>query len=109
MLLRSRHAACAGRLTRVNERYCQILERPKTALMNCHIFDYLDAAQLAENQHLLERALAQCVAFDIHSKYLKPDGVPTWVSHAVTPIRVHASAPVSCLMAVLQEAATPRM
>ena len=81
-------ADLAGRLIRVNERYCEIVGRTREALLG-RPGDGFDLAQGGLD------------AFEADRRYARPDGSAVWVSMAVTPIRNAATGVAEGALAVV--------
>ncbi|QBE62233.1 ATP-binding protein [Pseudoduganella lutea] len=91
-----------GVLVRVNDRYCEIVGRPREELLGKHFNRLVDPEDRAEN----ERRMMAGSPFELENRYLRPDGSTIWVTKAVTPIRDETGAVASVLAVVLD--VTPR-
>jgi len=76
-----------GTLISVNDRYCQIVGRPREELIGIRMQDLTFADDLPENQRLFERMVETGESFEIEKRYIGGDGSPVWVSNSVSVIR----------------------
>ncbi len=77
-----------GCLIRVNDRYCDIVGRPREALLG-RPGDGFDLARAGKD------------AFEIDRRYERPDGTAVWVSMTITPIRDAATGVAEGALAVV--------
>jgi PAS domain S-box-containing protein len=71
-----------GTLISVNDRYCQIVGRPREELIGIRMQDLTFADDLPENQRLFERMVETGESFEIEKRYIGGDGspVPNYIS-----------------------------
>lgn len=86
-----------GRLIRVNERLCEILGRPREAVLGLNIHDLTHPEDLPRSEAAFEELLKDGQPFEIEKRYLQPDGRPVWVSTTVSLIRKVEGRPNSVL------------
>jgi PAS domain S-box-containing protein len=79
-------ADVTGRLTMVNDRYCELVGRPREDLLSgrLRIQDLTYPADLERNLDLFERAVASGEPYEIEKRYVRPDGTTVWVNNAVS-------------------------
>lgn len=74
-----------GRIVLVNDRYCEIVGRPRDALLGLPMQDLTHPDDLARNLELFEQVVTGRIpSFTIEKRYLKPDGSSVWVQNAVS-------------------------
>lgn len=94
-------ADLTGRLTRVNDRYCQIVGQPRADLLGRHLSDFTPTEDWAINQALFERLLRGEAASGIMEKrYQRQDGGLTHAQVAVALVRDTAGKPTGFLALV---------
>jgi PAS domain S-box-containing protein len=76
-----------GRITNVNDRYCQILGRGREELIGRFIQDLTHPDDLSANMVLFKAMLENGIPFDLEKRYLRPDGTQVWCSTTVSLIR----------------------
>ncbi len=77
----------SGRILRVNDRYCEILGRPRDELLGgLRMQDITHPADLPENQRLFQQAVEAGKPFEIEKRYIRPDGSEVWVQNTVALI-----------------------
>ncbi|MFS0755119.1 PAS domain-containing protein [Noviherbaspirillum sp. 1P10PC] len=86
-----------GRLIRVNERLCEILGRPREAVLGVNIHDLTHPDDLPRSEAAFKKLLKDGQPFEIEKRYLQPDGRPVWVSTTVSLIRKVEGRPNSVL------------
>lgn len=92
----------AGRLIRVNERFCNIVGRSREELLGTNIQDLTYADDLPLSEIAFNKMLAEGQSFDIEKRYIKPDDSLVWVSTTVSLIhKVDNQRPDSVLAVVL--------
>ncbi len=94
-------ADLAGRLTRVNDRYCQIVGQPRAALLGRHLRDFTPTEDWALNQALFERLRrGEAASGIIEKRYQRQDGGLTHAQVAVALVRDAAGEPTGYLALV---------
>jgi PAS domain S-box-containing protein len=76
-----------GRFTFVNDRYCEIVGRPREELLGLSMQALTHPDDHGTNLPLFGEAVAGGPAFEIEKRYLRPDGSVVWVRNSVTAIR----------------------
>lgn len=76
----------AWHFTRVNDRYCEIVGRPREALLGLRMHDITHPDDLASHAPLCERQVEDGASFEITKRYTRPDGTPVWVQNQITPL-----------------------
>lgn len=77
-----------GRFILVNDRYCEIVGRPREALLGgLRMQDITHPDDLTGNLPAFARTLGDGVPFSIEKRYLRPDGAEVWVHNSVAPVR----------------------
>ena len=76
-----------GRLTLVNDRYCELVGRSREELAGLRMQDITHPDDLAANMPLFAAAIGGGAAFDIEKRYVRPDGSTVWVRNSVTAVR----------------------
>jgi PAS domain S-box-containing protein len=79
-------ADLAGRLLRVNDRYCQILGYPREALLGQKIGAFIHPEDWPRNAALLAELGRTGRPFDLDNRFVRPDGRTVWVTKAIAPI-----------------------
>jgi PAS domain S-box-containing protein len=91
-----------GRLTMVNDRYCEIVGRSREDLLRIRMQELTHPDDLENNVTLFQRAVQEGAGFVIEKRYLRPDGAAVWVRNSVAPIRdVHGR--VESILAVTED------
>ncbi|MCC2674288.1 MAG: domain S-box protein [Ramlibacter sp.] len=75
-----------GRILRVNQRYCEMVGRPATELLQMRMQEITHAADLPANLALFEKVIETGEAFQIEKRYVRPDGAVLWVNNTVSRI-----------------------
>jgi PAS domain S-box-containing protein len=91
----------SGRITSINDRYCQILGRSREAIIGQRIHDLTHPDDLADNLRLFENLLKSGTPFEMEKRYLRPDRPPVWCSTTVTLIRPAGDKPTEVVLAVV--------
>jgi PAS domain S-box-containing protein len=94
-------ADLAGRVTKVNNRYCEILGRSRVQLVGLRMHDLTHPEDFSRNIPLLDRLLETGNAFTIEKQYLRPDGSSVWGSTTVNLIRTTPDGPPESMLAVV--------
>jgi PAS domain S-box-containing protein len=74
----------AGRILRVNQRYCSMVGRPAAELLQLRMQDITHEEDLPANQALFEAVVETGEAFQIEKRYRRPDGSILWVNNTVS-------------------------
>lgn len=90
-----------GRLIRVNERFCEILGRPREQVLGVDIHDLTHADDLERSEAAFNRLLIDGRPFDIEKRYLHADGTAVWVNTTVSLIRKAGSNSTDSILAVV--------
>ena len=90
----------AGKILRVNDRFCQIVARSREQLLALRMQDITHPDDLPRNIPLFRRATANGEPFEIEKRYLRPDGSIVWVNNSVSLIRTAGDEPSSTILAV---------
>ena len=76
-----------GRIVRVNDRYCQIVGRSRTELLDTTMQAFTHPDDVTANLALFRQAGASGEPFEIEKRYVRPDGSVVWVSNTVNRIQ----------------------
>ncbi|QDX81063.1 hypothetical protein B9N43_07275 [Denitratisoma sp. DHT3] len=76
----------AGRLTTVNDRYCEITGYPREELLGKRMHDITHPDDLPRNIELFERMREANIPFMIEKRYLSKSGAEIWVNNSVSPL-----------------------
>ncbi len=77
----------AGRFTRVNESFCTIAGRSRKELQRLRLHDIIHPEHLIIDAALFEAAAAGArAAYDIETRFVKPDGSCAYVRNSVTAV-----------------------
>ena len=90
----------AGRILRVNDRFCQVVGYPRAQLLQKTMQELTHPDDLPRNLVLFRQAAADGRSFEIEKRYVGPDGAAVWVSNTVSPIRGAAGGPISSMLSV---------
>ena len=84
---------------RINDRYCEIVGRPREALLGLRMQDITHPDDLASHQPQCEDNLDDGAPFEIIKRYARPDGTPVWVQNQITPLldEQHNASGVLCV------------
>ncbi|WP_375391691.1 PAS domain S-box protein [uncultured Sphingomonas sp.] len=91
----------AGRITRVNKRFCAIVGRPRDELMRLTLWDITHPDDIAADRTLVEAALASDTGYTHDKRYLGPDGAPMWVHDSVSVLRRSDGQPYGLLVVAI--------
>jgi PAS domain S-box-containing protein len=91
----------AGHLSRVNDRYCQIIGRTREQLIGHPFHAFIYPEDLEENVQLFNRMVDTGQPFEVDNRYQHPDGTVVWVSKAVNPIKINGDPSLVSVMAVV--------
>ncbi len=73
-----------GRFISVNDHYCELVRRPREALMALHLGDVLHPEDREANSTGIARMLATGEPFTAEKRLMRGDGTPVWVSSTVS-------------------------
>jgi|GEM_PF-556175 len=77
-----------GRMTFINERYCEILSRSRDELLGgVRMQDVTHPHDLHRNWPLFKRLVDEGTPFVIEKRYVRPDGSDVWVTNSVSGVR----------------------
>lgn len=76
-----------GRFVLVNDRYCELVGRPRAELLGLGIQDVTHPDDLPRNMEMLAASLEAGTPFAIEKRYVRPDGRIVWVHNNVTIVR----------------------
>ena len=94
-------ANLAGRLIRVNDRFCSIVARSRAELIGCHINTLIHPDDLADNAMCLKKLMKTGESYETDGRFQRPDGTAVWVSQTVSSISNTASGAADSMMAVV--------
>ncbi|WP_313618102.1 PAS domain S-box protein [Agrobacterium sp.] len=77
----------SGKLISVNQRYCEIVNRPASELIGTHIQAITYAEDVPGNAILFKRLVETGESFDIEKRYVRGDGSLVWGGNSVSAIR----------------------
>ncbi len=89
-----------GRLLRVNDRFCEIVGRPREELLHLRMRDITHPQDADRHAALFRRAVQSGEAFELEKRYIRPNGTIVWVHDSLTIVRDGASQGRSALAAV---------
>ena len=95
-------AALSGQLQLVNQRYCDIVGRPRDEVLGLRVQDLTHPDDVPANLALWQRMIDTGEGFTIEKRYLRPDGALMWVNNRITLLLDADGAPQSCI-AVVQD------
>jgi PAS domain S-box-containing protein len=75
-----------GRLTMVNDRYCQILGRPREELLGERILDFTHPDDVPRNAELMDGAIQDARSYAMEKRYVRPNGTAVWTTVDVSTI-----------------------
>jgi PAS domain S-box-containing protein len=90
-----------GKLLRANDRFCEIVGRPREELLTLSVRDITHAQDVPQHIALFKRAVETGEPFEIEKRYVRPDGSVVWVHNSMTIVRDAAGRMRSALAAVL--------
>lgn len=76
-----------GKLISVNQRYCEIVNRPASELIGTHIQAITYAEDVPGNAIQFKRLVETGESFDIEKRYVRGDGSLVWGGNSVSAIR----------------------
>ncbi len=83
----------SGRLVYVNERFAQMVGRPREELLRLRMDDITHADDLPRHRELYRRMQETGEDFVIEKRYLRPDGSAVWVQNSVYALESPAGDP----------------
>ena len=78
------HTDLAGRITLVNARFAQIVNRRVESLRGMSVFDLVVPDEREADAEAFRRMVAESRPFEAEKRYLRPDGSTVWASAATT-------------------------
>ena len=90
-----------GRLEMVNPRYCEIVGRTAEELVGTRMLDFTHSDDVASNDALFRSLLAGGPAFNVETRYARPDGSLVWVSNHISLIHDDFGKPAGAVAVVL--------
>ncbi|MES2786991.1 MAG: PAS domain S-box protein [Pseudomonadota bacterium] len=75
-----------GQILRVNQRYCEMVGREATELLQLRMQDITHEADLPGNLALFSKVVETGAAFQVEKRYRRPDGTTIWVNNTVSRI-----------------------
>ena len=91
-----------GRFLMINDRYCEIVGRPRDKLMLLRMQDIIHPADLGHHLFLMENSARDGAAFVAEMRYDRPQGGFVWVRNSVAFIR-NAQGVVESALAVTED------
>jgi PAS domain S-box-containing protein len=92
----------AGHFIMVNDRYCEIVGRPREQLLQLRMQDIIHPADLGHHLFLTENSARDASSFVIETRYDRPNGGFVWVRNSVAFIR-NAQGIVESALAVTED------
>ncbi len=90
-------ADTTGRLTMVNDRYCEITGRSRGELLRLRMQEITHPEDLPANTEGLRRLVETGESFTIEKRYIRPDGRLVWARNQISSIADDAGAAVALL------------
>jgi PAS domain S-box-containing protein len=103
------HSDLSGRLTIVNQRYCDIMGYSESELLGMRMQNITHPDDVPLNVGLFERLVAEGAPFEIEKRSVRKDGSIIWVSNVVSAIRDREGKPQSAVAVVLDITERRRM
>src|SRR5262249_54777025 len=97
----------AGRYRLVNDRYCELMQRPAAELLQMRMQDLSDPGDLADLVDRLGRAIHGGESVVTETRLLLPDGTRVWSRHNVAPLSEEGDA-VGHLVAMAEDVTARR-
>ena len=91
-----------GRFVMVNDRYCEILGRPREKVLELRMQDVIHPADLGHHQFLMDNCARDGASFVAEMRYDRPQGGFVWVRNSVAFIR-NAQGVVESALAVTED------
>ncbi|ACB74067.1 ATP-binding protein [Opitutus terrae] len=92
----------SGRFLMVNDRYCEIVGRPRESLLQLRMQDIIHPADLSHHQFLSEHSARDGSSFVVETRYDRPQGGFVWVRNSVAFIR-DAAGTIESAIAVTED------
>jgi PAS domain S-box len=92
----------SGRFVMVNERYCEIVGRPREKVLEMRMQDIIHPADLGHHLFLMENSARDGASFVAEMRYDRPQGGFVWVRNSVAFIR-NAQGVVESALAVTED------
>jgi PAS domain S-box-containing protein len=83
----------SGRITLVNDRFCEIVGRAREILLALRFQDLADQDELPATQSALDQLIQTGKPFMLDARHVRPEGREIWVSHAVSLARDAGGSP----------------
>jgi PAS domain S-box-containing protein len=90
-----------GRLTRANDRFCEIVGRPREEVLSMSVRDLTHPQDTPRHVAMFKRAVETGAPFEIEKRYVRPDGSVVWVHNSMTIVRDAEGRGRTALAAVL--------
>ena len=90
-----------GHLSRVNDRYCQLVGRSREQLIGKPFHEFVYSLDRDESLQLFNRLVETGQPFAIDIRYQHPDGTLVWVSKAANPIRINSKKSLTSVLVVV--------
>jgi PAS domain S-box-containing protein len=100
-------ADTTGRFRLVNNRFCEIVQRPATELLQARMQDLIDPDDRSRLPDLIGHAIRTGEGFVVENRYVRPDGSGLWVRSNVSAL-VDQGGAVRHLMAVAEDISARR-
>ncbi len=91
-----------GRFLMVNDRYCEIVGRPREKVLDLRMQDIIHPADLGHHLFLMENSAREGASFVAEMRYDRPQGGFVWVRNSVAFIR-NAQGVVESALAVTED------
>lgn len=75
-----------GRLTFVNEAFCNMLGYPESELLGRTFWEFTYDEDIEENRRLYQRLMMEGIPFKLEKRLLRADGALIWVDLSVSPV-----------------------
>jgi two-component system, sensor histidine kinase PdtaS len=92
----------SGRFLMVNDRFCEIVARPREEVLKLSTQDIAHAEDVLNNMTMLERARSTGEDYQLEKRYVRPDGSIVWVHNSVSVMRRMDGRPLH-LVAVVRD------
>src|SRR3954451_1922296 len=76
-----------GRFLMVNDRFCEIVARPREEVLKLTTQDITHAEDVSNSMAMLERAGSTGEDYQLEKRYFRPDGSVVWVHNSVSVMR----------------------
>ncbi len=90
-----------GRLLRANDRFCEIVARPREELLTLGMRDITHPEDAERHAALFRRAVETGEPFELEKRYIRPNGTIVWVHDSLTIVRDATGRGRSALAAVM--------